>query len=105
MRPAVVRVLHRSATLSLLAVLVGVAAWVHMRVVDTHSVLDQRQAQIHAVHQMRRSCELGELPTVDQLAAAESLFPTETIVCTTIGDALFLTFANESRDALAANHR
>lgn len=105
MRPIVARLLHRCATASLLTVLIGAAAWVHVRVARAHDRLDERQAQIHAVHQMRRACELGELPTVGQLAAAESLFPGETISCRAIDDALFLTFATESRHALAANYR
>ena len=103
------RLLHRSATLSVLAVMGGLATWLHVRVGETREVLARRQCQVHAVHELHRACELGLRPDKGQLEAAAVLFPGMQLRCAAIGDALYLTFATHgsgaNRNVLSMNVR
>lgn len=99
------RMLHRIATVTLLAVLFGLAARLHLRSAQTRDTLAERGSQVRALDEMRRACALGKRPSAIELAAVASLFPGETIACREIDGALFLTFVTASSDQLAMSHR
>lgn len=101
MSPALERLLHRSATLSVIAFMGGFATWMHVRVGETRQVLDRRQSQVDALRELHQACELGHRPSADQLREAAQLFPGMELSCAAIEDALYLTFAPER---IAADH-